>query len=210
MQDGFVFQMDAMVDNLRRNQASRDVLVNIQGCVRTDYWQKFTDRINKQTNVGTIRKLIQRATRRKTVTALHHSPGEYAEGLIYDWSSQSRVDSLSEHVQAALSAQARRRTLRLMGALLEQDDEDTTPFTEDELPWALAHGKATAPGDDSITYLSSSCSRKSQITLCYSSIIYVTGWGLCPALGRATSSYPFQSQAQTSSSQCPLLLASAR
>lgn len=76
-------------------------------------------------------------------SAFHHSPGEYAQGLIDEWSRQSWVNSLPGHVQAALSAQAGHRALRLMGALLEDADEDTTPITR---------GKATAPGDDGITY----------------------------------------------------------
>ncbi|MPC48611.1 hypothetical protein E2C01_042390 [Portunus trituberculatus] len=151
-QDGFVFQMDPTLDNLRRYQASRDALVNIQGCVMTNSWQKFTDRINQQTNVGTMWKFIQRVTRLKPVTTLHHSSGEYAKGLIDEWSKQSRVESLPEHVQAAQSPQTGRRILRLMGVLLEQDNEDTTPFTEHELRRALACGKATAPGDDGIPY----------------------------------------------------------
>ena len=39
-----------------------------------------------------------------------------------------------------------------MSALLEEDVEDTTPITEEELRRALARGKTTAPGEDGITY----------------------------------------------------------
>ncbi|MPC73445.1 hypothetical protein E2C01_067774 [Portunus trituberculatus] len=97
-------------------------------------------------------KFIQRVTRRKPVTALHYSPGECAESLIDECYKQSRVDSFPKHVQAALSVQTGRCTLRLMGVLLEQDGEDSTPFTEDELRRVFARGKLTAPGDDGITY----------------------------------------------------------
>ena len=42
--------------------------------------------------------------------------------------------------------------LCLVGALLEKDDKEATPFTEDELRRALAWGRATAPGDDGVTF----------------------------------------------------------
>ena len=40
------------------------------------------------------------------------------------------------------------RDLRLMGVLLQKDDEDDVLFTEAELSHALANGRATAPRDD--------------------------------------------------------------
>lgn len=54
-------------------------------------------------------------------------------------------------VQVAPAEQEHNRSLKLMGAILEEDDEDALPFTE-ELRRALARGKATVPGDDGITY----------------------------------------------------------
>ncbi|MPC58629.1 Retrovirus-related Pol polyprotein from type-1 retrotransposable element R2 [Portunus trituberculatus] len=39
-----------------------------------------------------------------------------------------------------------------MAALLEDEEEDAIPITEEELRCPLARGKATAPGDDGITY----------------------------------------------------------
>ena len=95
--------------------------------------------------------LVQRIVRRRTTSVLHHSPDELAQQLIDDWAAQSRVRSLPQTVQVALSLQASHRSLRLMGALLEENDEDTTPITDDELRRALARGKATAPGEDGVT-----------------------------------------------------------
>ena len=152
LQDGLSFQADPTVANLHRYRASRDVLVHMQGCVRTESWQQFTDGINQQTSVGKMWHLIQRTLRRKPPSALHHSPGEFAQQLLDDWSAQSRVRSLPQTVQADLSLQHHHRTLRLMSALLEEDDEDATPITVDELRRALARGKATAPGEDGVTY----------------------------------------------------------
>ena len=149
---GLLFQADPTPDHLRQYQASRDNLTNIQGCVRTESWQNFTDKINQQMSVGTMWQMIRGVTRRNPATALHHNPGSYAQGLIDDWARQSQVDSLPDQVQAALSARAGHRALRLIGALLEEDIEDATPITEGELVRALARGKATAPGDDGITY----------------------------------------------------------
>lgn len=149
---GLLFQAAPTADHLRQYQASRDDLVNIQGCVRTESWQNFTDNINQQTSVGTMWQMIRRVTRRMPATALHHSPGTLAQGLIDGWAGQSQVASLPDQVREALLARAGHRALRLVGALLEEDVEDATPITEGELRRALARGNSTAPGDDGITY----------------------------------------------------------
>ncbi|MPC87834.1 RNA-directed DNA polymerase from mobile element jockey [Portunus trituberculatus] len=152
VEEGRRFQLDPTPDNLCRYQSSRDTLVALQGSVRTESWHKFTDHINQGTSVGTMWWLINRVVQRKPASALHHSPGEFAQELFDAWAIQSTVDSLPVHIQEALSAQAGRRTLRLMAALLEVDNEDGVPITPEELRRALARGKATSPGDDGITY----------------------------------------------------------
>ena len=65
---------------------------------------------------------------------------------------QSRVRSLSGNVQEALSFQRDYRALRLMSALLTEDDEDDILFTEEEMRRALARGKTMASEDGGITY----------------------------------------------------------
>ena len=89
---------------------------------------------------------------RKPAAPLHHNPGEFAQGLLDSWAGQSSVTSLPRQVQRALSVQRDHRVLRLMAALLQVDDEDAMPLTAEELRRALARGKATAPGDDAVTY----------------------------------------------------------
>ncbi|MPC19374.1 hypothetical protein E2C01_012287 [Portunus trituberculatus] len=151
VEEGRHFQLDPTPDNLRRYQSSRDALVALQGSMRTESWHKFTDHINQGTSVGIMWRLINRVVRRKPASALHHSPGEFAQELLDAWAIQSTVASLPVHFQEAFSAQAGRRTLRLMAALLEVDDEDGIPITPEELRRSLARGKVTSP-DDGVTY----------------------------------------------------------
>ena len=96
--------------------------------------------------------LIGKIIKKKTPAALHHSPGDYAESLIDNWSEQSHPHNLPAPVQDALSSKAHLRTLRLTGALLQTDEEDNVPITQDELRRALLKGKATSPGEDDMTY----------------------------------------------------------
>ncbi|KAG7164024.1 putative RNA-directed DNA polymerase from mobile element jockey-like 53, partial [Homarus americanus] len=63
------------------------------------------------------------------------------------------VRYLPEHIQESFSTQSNLRALRLMAALLKVDGEDTVEITKEELQRALIQGRATAPGDDGVTYL---------------------------------------------------------
>ncbi|XP_045114992.1 uncharacterized protein LOC123506754 [Portunus trituberculatus] len=129
-----------------------ETLVALQRCVRTEAWHDFLSGLNHQTSTKSMWHAINRVLKRKPASALHHSPAEYASNLVTAWSTQSRVTSLPEHVQRALRHGADRRALRLMAALLTPDEEDEVEITTAELQRALARGKATAPGDDGITY----------------------------------------------------------
>jgi len=97
-------------------------------------------------------RLIRKALKKKTPSALHHSLVQYAQDLVKAWSQQASVQSLPSYVQEVLSSQKTRRALRLSAALLKKDEEEDIPITKDELCYALVRRKATAPGDDGITY----------------------------------------------------------
>ncbi|XP_047502951.1 uncharacterized protein LOC125048330 [Penaeus chinensis] len=97
-------------------------------------------------------QLIKKVVKKKTSSALHHSPVKYAQDLVETWSQQSSVHSLPSHIQELLSSQKTRRALHLSAALLRKDEEEDIPITKDELRRALASSRASAPGDDGITY----------------------------------------------------------
>ncbi len=96
--------------------------------------------------------MINSVIKRKSPNALHHSPAQYAQDLIDTWSEQAQARNLPAHIQDALSTHRNVRTLRLMVALLRADEDDDVLITGDELRRALARCKATAPGDDGVTY----------------------------------------------------------
>ncbi|KAK3868773.1 hypothetical protein Pcinc_025811 [Petrolisthes cinctipes] len=77
-------------------------------------------------------------------TARHHTP--------ISWSEQSTPASLPIHIQDAVPSPAAVHRLRLMSALLKDDDDDAEQITEEELRRALSRGRGSSPGDDSITY----------------------------------------------------------
>lgn len=58
--------------------------------------------------------------------------------LINIWSVQSKVSTLPVHIQEALSYKRNVRNLRLIAALLNEDEEDGIPLKEDELGRAHA------------------------------------------------------------------------
>ena len=69
---GLRFQRDPTAENLHQYEVSRDEMIGLQTCARTDSWQRLTDNINHQTSVGTMWQLIRRVTKRKPASALHH------------------------------------------------------------------------------------------------------------------------------------------
>lgn len=150
--DSLVYQRDPTPDNLKQYQTSSSTFVALQQCVHRDAWHDFTNTINHQTSVGSMWRLIRKALKKKTPSALHHSLVQYAQDLVKAWSQQASVQSLPSYVQEVLSSQKIRRALRLSAALLKKDEEEDIPITKDELCYALVRRKATAPGDDGITY----------------------------------------------------------
>ncbi|XP_042227380.1 uncharacterized protein LOC121869881 [Homarus americanus] len=152
VEDGISFQEEPTLDRLHQYQSSRDDLIALQQCVRTESWRNFTDSINHQTSVGAMYHLINKVVKKKSSSAVHHSPAEYAQDLVETWSAQSQARNLPEHIQEALSSQSNLRALRLMAALLKVDEEDTVVITEEELRRVLIRGRATVPGDDDVTY----------------------------------------------------------
>ncbi|ROT73586.1 RNA-directed DNA polymerase [Penaeus vannamei] len=81
----------------------------LQQCVHRDAWHDFTNTINQQTSVGSMWRLIKKALKKKTPSALHHSPVQYAQDLVEAWSQQASVQSLPSYVQEVLSSQKTRR-----------------------------------------------------------------------------------------------------
>ncbi|XP_068245268.1 uncharacterized protein [Palaemon carinicauda] len=152
MDDGLAFMRQPSPETLHQYQLSRDDLVALQQCVQTDSWHKLTDSINHQTNIGSLWHLINRIVKKKPPSVLHHSPAQYAQELINEWSPQSRTINLPAHIQDSLSSQKNHRALRLSSALLNSHEKDDVPITKEELRRALAKSKKSAPGDHGITY----------------------------------------------------------
>ena len=152
VEHGLAFQRNPTPAHLEMYQTSRDELIGLQQCAQTDSWHTLTDSINHLTSVGSMWHKINRIIKKRPRTALHYSPLEYAQSLIDTWSAQSRLSHLPEPIQDALSSQAALRSLRLVGALLQADEEDAVPITPHELQRALATGKDSAPGEDGVTY----------------------------------------------------------
>lgn len=152
VEHGIAFQAQPTPAHLRQYQSSRDELIALQQCAQNDSWLTFTDSINHLTTVGSMWNKINKIVKKRSHTALHHSPTEYAQHLIDTWSAQSQFGNLPATIQDALSSESHLRSLRLVDALLIKDEEDDVPITPDELRRALAHGTASAPGDDGITY----------------------------------------------------------
>ncbi|KAK7024325.1 hypothetical protein SK128_024456, partial [Halocaridina rubra] len=146
-----VCQKSPTLETLCQYQMSTDALVALQQFAHSDTWHKFTNIINHQMNMASIWYLINTVVRKKLSAALHHSRAQYAQDLPDTWSDQYSVSNLPAHVQEALSSQKMHHTLLLSVSLLGLDVEDV-PITKGELHHALASGKATAPGDDGITY----------------------------------------------------------
>ena len=149
---GSLFQANPSPELLHRYRESRDALSALLECVNTESWQRFTDGINQQTSVATMWRLIHRVVRKSPPTARHHTPAVYARQLVDEWSQQSTPASLPVHVQDALSSGAPIRRLRLISAMLQQDDDEAALITDGELRRALSRGKASSPGDDGVTY----------------------------------------------------------
>ncbi|XP_064110238.1 uncharacterized protein LOC135218023 [Macrobrachium nipponense] len=152
MDDGLAFMRQPSPETLHQYQLLRDYLVALQQCVQTDSWHKLTDSINHQTSIGSMWHLINRIVKKKPPTSvLHHSPAQYAQDLIDEWSAQSRTINF-QLIYETLSSQKNHRALCLSSALLSSDEEDDVPITKGELRCALARSKKSAPGDDGITY----------------------------------------------------------
>ncbi|XP_068245269.1 uncharacterized protein [Palaemon carinicauda] len=152
MDDGLAFMRQPSPETLHQYQLSIDDLVALKQCVQTDSWHKLTDSINHQTSIGSLWHLINRIVKKKPPSVLHHSPAQYAQELINEWSPQSRTINLPAHIQDSLSSQKNHRALRLSSALLNSHEKDDVPITKEELRRALAKSKKSAPGDHGITY----------------------------------------------------------
>lgn len=138
-------------DTLHQYQLSREDIVALQSCVQSDSWHELTKSINHQTSVGIMWHLINKIAKKKNPSSvLHHSPAQWPQDLIIEWSEQSQITNLPVHIQDALSTRANRRALPLTAALLSPDEEDDVAITEKELRRALARDKASAPLDDDI------------------------------------------------------------
>lgn len=91
--------------------------------------------------------------RKKTPSALYHSPAEYAQDLIDAWSQHSCIFiSLSSYVQEVLSSQKTHCVLGLSASLLKKDKEKGVPITKVDFRHALACDTTTTQGVDGITY----------------------------------------------------------
>ncbi len=74
------------------------------------------------------------------------------ESVGIDEVTQSRFGNLPAPVRDALSSQVDLRSLLLVDALLQADEEYDVPIMPYELQRALATGTDSAPGEDGITY----------------------------------------------------------
>ena len=133
--------------------AARD-LRTLSNDVRQEYWDDFLQALNAHTPSSQVWKFINRVTKSGSQynPPLHHNPLEYANSLIRKWSDQSQTSFLPNHTQARLLSARTSRLGRISEARATPSPCDDYLITEEELRLALTRGKATAPGDDGITY----------------------------------------------------------
>ncbi|KAG7178277.1 hypothetical protein Hamer_G023627, partial [Homarus americanus] len=120
----------------RRSEA---YLMNVSSRRKRKWWRMVS---HSKTSLGAMWHLINKVVKKKSSCALHHSPVEYAQGIVEIWSDQSQARNLPEHIQEAFSSQSNLRTLRLLAALLKVDEKDTVEITEEELRRALIRDKS--------------------------------------------------------------------
>ena len=116
--------------------------------VRDEHWEHFLQTINAHTPISQVWKSVNKIIKPITSPAppLHHNPIEYATDLVHKWSSQSQPSTTSY-----LTGVDRDRLIRITRARHTSSETDAA-ITNEELRVALLQGKATAPGDEGITY----------------------------------------------------------
>ena len=141
---------DTLHAYLTAARSSRD----LKHTVKQEYWYDFLQHINTHTPVTRAWRFVNRVVQshENTSPPLHHNPVEYATYLANKWSTQSQLTFLPAPTRARLLAASTNRLARIAEARTTPLFLDDHPITDEELRLALLQGRATAPGDDGITY----------------------------------------------------------
>lgn len=93
-----------------------------------------------------------RLTGKTLTTPQFHSPQEQANMLLEQWAGNSQLSSLPQGIKDQLDKSKIDRNFNIAVACAAIDPSDFAEITEWELSNARLKGKATAPGEDGITY----------------------------------------------------------
>ena len=149
---GDVYKNNKTYENLLTFLTANRELRKLKDEVRNTYWEDFLQSINRTTSSSEMWAKIKRISGNSPPPPLHHSPAEYADMLLDQWSSTSQVTSLPANIQTYLHNTKVNRQFNIEIACASIDPTDHYQITEYELHSALQKGKSTAPGEDGITY----------------------------------------------------------
>ena len=147
-----IYRRDRTAEALKEFLDANREYKDLANQLRSQNWGEFLKDINAQTSSGEMWQKINRITRGKSSTPIHHCPADIAAELLQTWSSQSKVSSLPVEIQTHLQNTDINRRFNIEIACSEIGATDRLPITSEELRIALVKGKATSPGDDGITY----------------------------------------------------------
>ena len=139
-------------DNLHAFLTATRTFREYKDSIRNKHWEQFLQGINAHTSPGEIWRKIRKLTGKNTSHPLHHSPKDYANSLLKQYTETSKFSSLPQNIQHYFNETKLDRQFKIEIACSELDETDRYPVTEQELNTALSKGKSTSPGDDGITY----------------------------------------------------------
>lgn len=139
---------DNLIQFLKANKEFRELKTEI----RSKHWEQFSQSINSQTSMADVWKKFNRLTGKAPTTPQFHSPQEQANMLLEQWAENSQLNSLPQGIKDHLDKSKIDRKFNIAVTCAAIDPSDFAEITEWELRNALVKGKATAPGEDGITY----------------------------------------------------------
>ena len=119
--------------------------------VRGKYWENFAGRVGKCKNVSEIWKEVNKVRGKRVSSVAHPQPDRRANELMDAWAHAASCASLPQDIIEALRGWEGTRRDFILSALNTGDVTDVA-ISRDELLRAVKVGKATAPGEDGITY----------------------------------------------------------
>jgi len=147
-----IYKQDNTRDNLIEFLKANKNLRELKTHFRNEHFEQFLQSINNNTSMSEVWKKINRISGKPTNTPQFHSPLAQADMLLSQWAGASKLSSLPTNIQDHLSQSKIARKFAIEIGCSDTDPSDFAEITEWELNNALIKGKASAPGEDGITY----------------------------------------------------------